>query len=270
MNSIPALRVAALQMVSTPVVADNLAMAESLIAEAADAGARFVALPEYFAQMSGDESAKLALAEEDGAGPLQEFLQQAAKRHQLWLVGGTIPMRAEEPGKVKNATLVFDDTGRRVARYDKIHLFGFHKGADSFDEAASIAPGSEVVTFDAPCGKVGLSICYDLRFPELFRTMGEVKLIVLPAAFTYVTGRAHWEVLLRARAIENQCYVLASAQGGVHPSGRRTFGDSLVIDPWGEVISRREEGPGVVWADLDMVLLDEVRRSLPALTHRKL
>jgi nitrilase len=188
----------------------------------------------------------------------------------VWLVGGSSPLLADAPDKVRNSTLVFDDTGRRVARYDKVHLFGFQRGGERYDESATIEAGSDVVTFDAPCGTVGLSICYDLRFPELFRAMGEVDLIVLPAAFTYTTGRAHWEVLLRARAIENQCYVLASAQGGVHAGGRRTWGDSLIIDPWGEVVARLAEGPGVVVADVDPQRIAEVRTSLPALKHRKL
>ena len=261
-------RIAAVQMVSGPDVAANLAAAERLIGEAAAAGAGLVVLPEYFPLITADETAKLRLCEPDGEGPLQAFLQDAARRHGVWLIGGTIPLACSDPGRVKNAILVFDDTGQRVARYDKIHLFGFSKGAERYDEAATIEPGREVVTFDSPCGKVGLSVCYDLRFPELFRAMGEVDLIVLPAAFTYTTGRAHWEILLRARAIENQCYVLASAQGGVHPSGRRTYGDSLIIDPWGEVLARRAEGPGVVVADLDPARIAEVRTSLPALQHR--
>jgi len=263
-------KLAAVQMVSGPDVAANLAEAARLVAEAAAAGASLVVLPEYFAQMSGDEGAKFATAERDGEGPLQAFLRDTAQRHQLWLLGGTIPLRCEEEGKVHNAMLVFDAAGHRVARYDKIHLFGFQRGSERYDEAATIAAGNEVVTVDTPWGKLGLAICYDLRFPELFRVMGEVDLIVLPAAFTYTTGRAHWDVLLRARAIENQCYVIASAQGGVHPGGRRTYGDSLIIDPWGEVLARRAEGAGVVLADLDPARLAEVRRSLPALAHRKL
>ncbi|MBL8458259.1 MAG: carbon-nitrogen hydrolase family protein, partial [Zoogloea sp.] len=217
-----------------------------------------------------DETAKVRIREHDGEGPLQAFLRDAARRHKLWLIGGSCPMAADSPDKVKNSTLVFDDNGRRVARYDKVHLFGFCKGEERYDEAATIEAGNEVVSFEAPCGQIGLSICYDLRFPELFRAMGELDLIVLPAAFTYTTGQAHWEILLRARAIENQCYVLASAQGGRHPSGRRTWGDSMIIDPWGEVLARLPEGPGVVVADLDPARIADVRASLPALRHRKI
>ena len=171
---------------------------------------------------------------------------------------------------MRNSTLVFDDTGHRVARYDKVHLFGFETSRERYDESATIEAGNEVVCFDGPCGEIGLSICYDLRFPELFRAMGEVSLIVLPAAFTHTTGRAHWQVLLRARAIENQCYVLASAQGGTHPHGRRTWGESIIIDPWGEVLASLPEGPGVVVADVDPARIAGVRACLPALRHRKI
>ena len=266
----PVCRIAAIQMVSGPEVDRNLAEADRLIGEAAAAGARLAVLPEYFPLITGDETAKVRIREQEGAGPLQDFLRDAARRHKLWLIGGSCPMAADSPDKVKNSTLVFDDDGRRVARYDKVHLFGFRKGEECYDESATIEAGNEVVAFEAPCGQVGLSICYDLRFPELFRAMGEVDLIVLPAAFTYTTGQAHWEILLRARAIENQCYVLASAQGGRHPSGRRAWGDSMIIDPWGEVLARLPEGPGVVVADLDPARIAEVRASLPALRHRKI
>ena len=263
-------RIAAIQMVSGPDVDRNLADADRLIGEAAAAGARVAVLPEYFPLITGDETAKVRIREHDGEGPLQAFLRDAARRHKLWLIGGSCPMAADSPDKVKNSTLVFDDNGRRVARYDKVHLFGFCKGEERYDEAATIEAGNEVVSFEAPCGQIGLSICYDLRFPELFRAMGELDLIVLPAAFTYTTGQAHWEILLRARAIENQCYVLASAQGGRHPSGRRTWGDSMIIDPWGEVLARLPEGPGVVVADFDPARIADVRASLPALRHRKI
>ncbi len=266
----PVCRIAAIQMVSGPDVDRNLAEADRLLGEAAAAGARLAVLPEYFPLITSDETAKVRIREQEGEGPLQEFLRDAARRHGVWLIGGSCPMEAGSPDKVKNSTLVFDDTGRRVARYDKVHLFGFRKGEECYDESATIEAGNEVVAFDGPCGQIGLSICYDLRFPELFRAMGEVDLIVLPAAFTWTTGQAHWEVLLRARAIENQCYVLASAQGGRHPSGRRTWGDSMIIDPWGEVLARLPEGPGVVVADLDPARIADVRASLPALRHRKI
>lgn len=261
-------RIAAVQTVSGPDVAENLRVAGELIAEAAGGGAQLVALPEYFPLITADEMAKVAVREADGRGPLQDFLRETAARHGIWLVGGTIPLVAGVDGKVRNSTLVYDSRGERVARYDKIHLFGFQKGSERYDEAATIEAGREVVTFDAPCGRVGLSVCYDLRFPELFRAMGAVDLIVLPAAFTYTTGRDHWEVLLRARAIENQCYVMAPAQGGRHPSGRVTWGHTLIADPWGQILACRDEGPGVVWADVEPERIAAVRDSLPALRHR--
>lgn len=261
-------RIAAIQTVSGPDVDANLDAAAALVAEAAAAGAVLVALPEYFPLISTDESAKVRIREAEGDGPLQDFLSATARRHGVWLVGGTIPLCASVDDRVRNSTLVFDDQGRRVARYDKIHLFGFCRGEEHYDEAATIERGGEVCCFDSPAGRTGLSVCYDLRFPELFRAMGEVDLIVLPAAFTFTTGRAHWEVLLRARAIENQCYVMAPAQGGRHPGGRRTWGHTMIIDPWGEVLACREEGPGVVLADLDPGRIAEVRESLPALRHR--
>lgn len=263
-------RVAAVQTVSGPDVEANLKDVGSLIAQAADEGAKLVALPEYFALISPDEQAKVRIREQDGEGPIQDFLREAAIRHGIWLVGGTVPLISADAGKVRNTSLVFDDTGKRVARYDKIHLFGFRKGEEHYEESLTIEPGAEVVSFDAPFGRVGLSVCYDLRFPELFRAMGKVDLIILPAAFTYTTGEAHWEVLLRARAIENQCYVLAPAQGGRHPSGRRTFGDTMLIDPWGEIVARRREGPGVVAGDIDLQHIARIRQSLPALAHRTL
>jgi nitrilase len=186
----------------------------------------------------------------------------------VWLIGGTLPLVSPESGKVMNATLVYDPQGMPVVRYDKIHLFGFTKGDESYDEARTIVPGQAVVAFEAPFGKVGVAVCYDLRFPELFRAMGECTLMVVTAAFTHTTGLAHWEVLLRARAIENQCYVLASAQGGLHPNGRRTFGHSMLIDPWGEVKAVLAEGEGVVSGAIDAAYLAGVRESLPALKHR--
>lgn len=263
-------RIAAVQTVSGADVAANLRAVEALVAEAAAAGASLVALPEYFALISADERAKVATRERDGAGPLQDFLRACAARHGVWLIGGTVPLVAEADDKVRNTTLVYDARGERVARYDKIHLFGFQRGAERYDEAATIEAGAQVCAFDSPAGRTGLSVCYDLRFPELFRALGDTDLIVLPAAFTYTTGRAHWEVLLRARAIENQCYVMAPAQGGRHPSGRVTWGHSMIVDPWGEILACREEGPGVVVADLDPARIAAVRESLPALAHRRL
>lgn len=263
-------RIAAIQTVSGPDVAENLRVAAALIAEAAAAGARLVALPEYFALIAADDAAKVAIRERPDDGPLQDFLREAAARHRVWVVGGTVPLVADAVDKVRNSTLVYDDTGARVARYDKIHLFGFRKGDEHYDEAATIEAGARVVTFEAPFGRVGLSVCYDLRFPELYRAMGEVTLIVVPSAFTHTTGKAHWEMLLRARAVENQCYVMAPAQGGRHPSGRLTWGHTMIVDPWGEVLACRDEGPGVVVADLEPARIAAVRESLPALRHRVL
>ena len=263
-------RVAALQMVSTPDVARNLAEAGRLIAEAAGDGAQLVLLPEYFCFMGHRDTDKLALAEPYRDGPIQQFLAQAAQRHGVWVIGGTLPLKAPEPDRVLNTTLVFDPSGHEAARYDKIHLFNFEKGDESFDEARTIRAGETVVTFDAPFGRVGLSVCYDLRFPELYRRMGDCALIVVPSAFTYTTGRAHWEMLLRARAVENQCYVLAAAQGGKHENGRRTWGHSMLIDPWGEIVAVRDEGASVVTGALDPQRIADVRQSLPAWRHRVL
>jgi len=250
-------------------VAANLVVANELITEAVARGARMVVLPEYFALMSSDETAKVRTCEHEGRGPVQDFLAQTAARHGIWIVGGTLPLAANTPDKTRNATLVFDDHGNQVARYDKIHLFGFDKGEEQYDEAASIEPGARVVCFDSPAGRVGLAVCYDLRFPELFRAMGKVDLIVLPAAFTHTTGQAHWETLLRTRAIENQCYLAAAAQGGFHQNGRRTWGHSMIVDPWGDILACRPEGAGVVMAELDPEWIATVRGCLPALNHRR-
>ena len=265
-------KIAAVQMISGPDVMPNLATAGRLIAEAAAAGAQLVALPEYFPLIGATDADRLAAREADGAGPIQDFLAAAAQKHGLWLVGGSIPLMANNPAKLRNSCLVFDARGIRVARYDKIHLFGFKKGDEAYDEAATIERGDQVVAFDSPFGRVGVAICYDLRFPELFRAMAQlpnpIDLLVLPAAFTETTGRAHWEMLLRARAVENQCYVLAAAQGGQHPNGRMTHGNSMVIDPWGEVLARMDKGEGVVIAELNRQRLVDTRASLPALKHR--
>jgi nitrilase len=262
-------KLAALQTVSGPDVAINLAVANELIAEAVARGSRMVALPEYFALMSADETVRTRVREREGCGPIQDFLSKAAIRHGVWIVGGTLPLAADGPDKTRNATLVFDDCGNQVARYDKIHLFGFRHTEERYDETSSTEPGERVVCFDSPVGRVGLAVCYDLRFPELFRAMGKVDLIALPAAFTYTTGQAHWEILLRARAIENQCYLAAAAQGGIHPHGRHTWGHSMIIDPWGDILACRQEGAGMAVAELDPTLLATVRRCLPALDHRR-
>ena len=261
-------RVAALQMVSTPRVDENLATADRLIADAVAQGAGLVALPEYFPIMGMSDSDKVALREVDGNGPIQAFLADAARRHGVWLVAGSLPLHASDPGKVLNSCLVYDPTGQRVARYDKIHLFGFQKGAECYNESATIEAGTQPVAFETPFGRIGLSICYDLRFPELYRALGACDLHIVPAAFTETTGRAHWEILLRARAIENQCYVLAIGQGGRHENGRETHGNSLLIDPWGEILDRKAKGQGIVIGKLDHARIADIRASLPALKHR--
>ena len=263
-------RVAALQMVSAPEVDSNLRRAEALIAEAAAAGAQLVALPEYFCLLGRQDGDKVAVREVDGSGPIQQFLAEAARRHGLWLIGGTLPLWCDAPDKVRNSCLVFDDQGQRRARYDKIHLFGFDNGSERFDEARSIQPGTQPVALDSPFGRIGLSVCYDLRFPELYRALAPTELLMVPSAFTATTGRAHWEPLLRARAIENLAWVVAPAQGGLHPNGRRTHGHSMIIDPWGEIVAELAEGEGVLLAEIDHARLQRARSSLPALQHRVL
>ena len=271
------LRIAGIQMVSTASVATNLAAAKRLIAAAADAGAQLVALPEYFCLLGKKDTDKVAIREEVGHGPIQACLAEAAARHRVWLIGGTLPIAVGDGvvDRIRNTTFVYAPDGSVAARYDKIHLFGFTKGDESYDESRTIAAGADPVAFSATLGdqpiRVGLSICYDLRFPELYRGFaksGAPDLIVVPAAFTYTTGSAHWEILLRARAIENQCYVLAPAQGGVHENGRRTWGRTMLIDPWGTIVSVQDEGEGVIVGAIDPTLLAEVRENLPALKHR--
>lgn len=264
------MKIAAIQMISTPVLAENMATARRLLQEAAATGAKLLLLPEYWPLMGLQETDKVDIAEPAGQGPMQAMMAEMAGTLGVWLIGGTIPLQAAEPGKVLNTTLVYDPQGQQIARYDKIHLFGFSKGEESYEEARTIVAGNQVSSFDAGFGKVALSICYDLRFPELFRALGTSSLIVVPAAFTYTTGQAHWEILLRARAIENQCYVLACGQGGKHVNGRRTWGHSMLIDPWGKVLNVLEEGEGIVSGDIDESLIASIRESLPALRHRKL
>lgn len=261
-------RVAAVQMVSTPRVEENLKTAASLVAQVVAQGAQLVALPEYFPIMGMSDPDKFNVREADGQGVIQDFLADTARRHRIWLVGGSISLVSNEAGKVLNSCLVYDPQGERIARYDKIHLFGFQKGAERYNESATIEAGSQPVVFEAPFGRVGVSICYDIRFPELYRAQGAVDLQIIPAAFTETTGRAHWEILLRARAIENQCYVLAVAQGGKHENGRETHGNSMLIDPWGIILDRLPKGPGIVIGDVDHARIADIRASLPALKHR--
>ena len=265
-----AFKVAAVQMASGPNVAGNLSEARRLIAEAAKQGARLVVMPEFFAIMGMNEQDKVAVREQPGSGVIQSFLSETARKHKIWLVGGSIPLAASTPDKVLNTCLVFDETGEQVARYDKIHLFNLDLGNERYHEAKTIEQGRQVVVVDSPFGRIGLAVCYDLRFPELFRAMHNVDIIVLPATFTETTGKMHWEVLVRARAIENLAYVVAAAQGGYHVSGRETHGNSMIVDPWGRVLDRLPRGSGVVVAEVNPPYQASLRASLPALSHRTL
>ncbi len=262
--------ISAIQMVSSASLADNLLTADQLITRAVEQGAKLVGLPEYFCMLGKKETDKLDIAESPGVGPIQDFLSECASRNKIWLSSGSIPIISPDAKKVFNTQLIFNPDGQQIARYDKIHLFSFARGAESYDESRGIVAGEVVQRVDTPAVNLGLSICYDLRFPELYRSLGEVDLILVPSAFTYTTGQAHWELLLRARAIENQCYVLAPAQGGYHENGRRTWGHSMLVDPWGEVLSVLPEHAGVVTGTIDPARLKEVRESLPALRHRVL
>jgi len=268
------MKVAAIQMVSGVSVQANLAIARRLIEEAARAGAELAALPEYFCLLGQRDSDKLAVREPFGEGPIQDFLARTARECGVWLVGGTLPLIAADDEHVLNTSLAFSPSGERVARYDKIHLFKFDNGRERYDESRVIESGSElaVLTVHDRGGhdwRVGLSVCYDLRFPELYRAL-QADVLLAPSAFTYGTGKAHWELLVRARAVENLAFVIAPAQGGVHENGRRTWGHTLIVDPWGEVLGQRDEGPGVVVAELDPARQAQLRAQLPALEHRVL
>ncbi|SDX95961.1 carbon-nitrogen hydrolase family protein [Nitrosomonas sp. Nm33] len=262
------LRIAAIQMASGPSVSANLEEAFRLIELAVSQEAKLVVLPEYFCIMGLRDTDKLSVREQPGEGMVQSFLSETAKRFGIWLVGGSVPLESHISDKIYNSCLVYNNEGRQVARYDKIHLFGLELGEERFAEEKTIKAGDKVVAIDSPFGRIGLSICYDLRFPELYRLMGKVDIILAPSAFTAITGKAHWETLIRARAIENQAYVIAPAQGGFHVSGRETNGDSMIVDPWGVVIDRLARGSGVVVATLDRAYQSSVRASLPALEHR--
>ena len=276
------MKIAAVQMISSPDWVENREAAARLVAQAAAAGAQLVALPEYFCLLGKRDTDKLALAEDAGVGPIQDFLAATARAHGIWLVGGTLPIKtsgaAAESLRVLNRCLVHGSDGSPVGHYDKVHLFAYDNGRESYDEGRTLAAGSRPTVLhvgplaDGRTLRVGLSICYDLRFPELYRALmtPPCDLIVVPSAFTHTTGQAHWEVLLRARAIENQCYVLAPAQGGQHVNGRRTWGHTMLIDPWGVVVDMREEGEGFVIGELDAERLAQVRTQLPALAHRRL
>lgn len=267
-------RVAAIQMASGPNIDANLIEAGRSIQAAAKAGARLIVLPENFALMGLSETDNLKFAEKDGSGKIQDFLSEQAEKNKVWIVGGTAPIVADEPDKINAACLVYDDQGKRVARYDKIHLFDVEivDTGENYTESMTIKSGTEVVVVDSPFGKLGLAICYDLRFPELFRALLDkgAEIFVVPSAFTAITGRAHWEVIVRARAIENLSFVIAAAQGGYHVNGRETFGDSMIVDPWGTVLDRLPSGSGFVIADIDEERLRSIRRNFPAIDHRKI
>ena len=273
-ENISNIRIASIQMVSTPVLEENLNTAARLIKSAAEEGAQLAVLPEYFCLMGLKDTDKVRAREPYGNGPIQEQLSAIAKDNGIYLVAGTIPLEAGDPQKVLNTTLVFNPHGETIARYDKIHLFGFQTETERYQESETIEAGNEPGILQITIGTqewiFGLSICYDLRFPELYRALGQVDCHIIPAAFTYTTGKDHWEILLRARAIENQCYVLASAQGGTHLNQRRTWGHSMLIDPWGDVFANFPEGEGFISGVLCKDKLNEVRSKLPALTHRKL
>ncbi|MBT3066370.1 carbon-nitrogen hydrolase family protein [Rhodoferax sp. U11-2br] len=277
------MKVAVIQMVSSTSLSANLAQAADLLHQAALGGAELAVLPEYFCLMGQHDADKLDIAEPFGQGPLQQFLAETARAEGLWLVGGTIPLRTDSgdvataPDRAFNASLAFSPDGACIARYNKIHLFRFDNGTERYDESAVLVAGTEPVTFDLDSRdghvwRIGMSVCYDMRFPELYRAYADagVHLLLAPSAFTYTTGQAHWEVLLRARAIENLAFVAAAAQGGQHDNGRQTWGQAMLIDPWGQVLAQRAQQAGVVLADLDFERLTACRSRLPALAHRVL
>jgi len=266
--------VAAVQMTTGPEVAANLRQAERLIRGATDAGATLMVLPENFAFMGKQVQDILPLGERDGDRRLQSFLSRVTARYGVWVVGGTIPLVADAPGRVRAACLVFDERGARVARYDKIHLFDVEIPGtkERYTESSTIESGEDILVLDSPCGRLGIAICYDLRFPELFRPMLDAgaEVLAIPAAFSAVTGQAHWETLIRARAIENLVYVVAAAQGGRHPDGRKTHGHSMIVDPWGAVLACVPQGSSSIHCPLDRDFQTSVRRNFPALEHRRL
>jgi deaminated glutathione amidase len=267
-------KVAAIQMATSPNVSANLLEAERLISDAAEGDAGLVVLPENFAFMGVHDREMVTLSEEPHDGPLQGFLSQMAKRYGLWVVGGTIPLRASKGGKVRAACLVFDASGKQVARYDKIHLFDVHlmETDERYVESHTIEPGTEPVVIDSPFGRLGVAVCYDLRFPELFRQLLNkgAEVFVVPSAFTAMTGKAHWETLVRARAIENLAFVVAAAQGGYHVNGRETHGHSMIVDPWGTVLAQVPRGTGHVSVALDRDYQKTIRRTFPTIDHRRL
>ena len=268
-------RFAVIQMVSSADLDANLARAGELVGEAARRGAGFALLPEFFAMMSDDETAKVRIGEAPGTGLVQDFLAEQASSHRLWLMAGSCSLQSAEPGRVYNACLLYNPDGLCTHRYDKMHLFDVQVEAEEqevYNESNTIAPGQNTVVADTPLGRVGMTVCYDLRFPELYRELSnrQAEIFTVPAAFTYATGKRHWELLLRARAVENLCYVVAANQGGQNTQTRRTWGHSMIVAPWGDILCRLEDGPGVACADLDRAGMHALRRSFPALTHRVL
>ena len=268
-------RVAAIQMVSTADVTDNLSSAAQLIQEAVNDGAIFALLPEYFPIISDNPLDKVHIREVYGNGPIQDFLEQQARQHRIWLMGGTIPLDCGDENRVYNSCLLYNPEGRCVARYEKIHLFDAYvdqEGKETYNESATTIPSDHVVIAETSFAKIGMSICYDLRFPELFRNMLDqgITVITVPSAFTVTTGKHHWELLIRTRAVENQCFVIAADQGGQNTDKRATWGHSMIIDPWGDILASVDRGPGIASADLDLDRLTKIRDSFPALQHRKL
>jgi len=268
-------RIAAVQMTSTYDVNENLATAKTFIQQAADDGAGLIVLPEMFGIMGMDQADKIRNREEAGRGPMQDFLSQQALEHKVWIVGGTIPVAiAKDENRARAACFVIDDQGKEVARYDKVHLFDVHLKAsqEDYSESKTIEPGDKIVVVQTPFGKLGLAVCYDVRFPELFRRMHaqDVEIIAIPTAFTFTTGAAHWDVLVKARAIENLAYVVTACQTGSHPNGRKTYGHSMIVNPWGEVKASLAQGPGFIAADINLDYLHQLRQDFPVLSHRKL
>lgn len=264
--------VAALQMAAGPQVQANLMEAGRLIKEAAGRGAKLLVLPETFAIMGVHETDRVKAAEAYGNGPIQSFISQQAKKYAVWIVAGTIPIRSDDPERVYAASILYDDKGKVAARYDKIHLFDvmLSENQEVYTESDTTVPGREPVIVDTPFGKLGMSVCYDLRFPELYRRLSAkgAQILVIPSAFTDLTGKAHWEPLLRARAIENLCYVIAPGQGGYHVNGRTTYGHSMIIDYWGRVRCELDKGAGVVVAEIDLDAQEQTRKTFPVLSHR--
>lgn len=265
-------KISAIQMTSTPSVKDNLTIVDSLIKQAVDQGSNLIVLPEMFPIAGLETTDKIKVSEQFGEGLIQDFLSKQAKQNKLWIVGGTIPLKCEQPHKVKAACLVYDDLGNMVGRYDKIHLFDVSiSESESYQESATTEPGTNITVVDTPLGKLGLSVCYDIRFPELFRRLFNLgaEIFAIPAAFTVKTGQAHWEILSRSRAIENFCYVVGACQTGTHRNGRQTYGHSLIINPWGEIINSLADGIGVITAEVDLEKLRQIRKDMPIADHQK-